>query len=146
MSMTTANAIQNQSQPSRPPDRHRITYMSVAKGKKMMPSSGQIQVSNAASTNLGRANHTMSSPMRGKTAENIANRHPMTGSLDQKSDPSGGKAVGSPCQMARYCPRGGRCADGRRVTTVGGSPDRGDRRGPGGSRGTLKGQNCWVRA
>jgi hypothetical protein len=31
----------------------------------------------------------------------------------------------------------------RRVTTVGDSPDPGDRRGPGGWRRTLKGQSCW---
>src|SRR5215216_2373190 len=43
----------------------------------MMPSSGQMNVSNAASTNAGLASQIMNSPSRGKSPAKRANRQPI---------------------------------------------------------------------
>jgi hypothetical protein len=50
MSSTAANATQNHAHPLSPPTVQRTAYSSVANGRKTSPSSGKIQVSNAAST------------------------------------------------------------------------------------------------
>jgi hypothetical protein len=42
-----------------------------------MPSSGQMNVSNAASTKAGRAIQMINSPSHGKSPANMANRQPI---------------------------------------------------------------------
>src|SRR3954471_12127661 len=89
MSINAARMTQNQSNPLRPPACHKITYMSVAKGRKMRPRSGQIHESKGASTSFGRATQTMNSARRGKTPPSNTNRHPMLAPLvDSWPDPA----------------------------------------------------------
>ena len=85
MSSSAASPTQNQSQPLSPPACQRMTYMSVAKGRKIRPSSGQIHESKAASTMLGLATQTMNRASRGKIPANSTNRHPMGGSCRSRS-------------------------------------------------------------
>src|SRR5918992_2575041 len=49
----------------------------VVKGRKMMPSSGKMNVLNAASTRTGLAIQRISSASRGKSPPNIANKQPI---------------------------------------------------------------------
>src|SRR5215207_9274262 len=51
--------------------------MSVVKGRKMMPSSGKMNVLNAASTRTGLAIQSTNSASRGKRPPNIANKQPI---------------------------------------------------------------------
>jgi hypothetical protein len=67
--------------PTRPrPGVYSSTYIKVAKGRKMMPSSGSRKVSKAASILAGRAIHRMNSARRGNSPANSANRQPISSS------------------------------------------------------------------
>jgi hypothetical protein len=57
------------------PGDHRITYISVVKGKKRMPRSGQNQLPPKAALNMaGRANQMMNVPSLGNMPATKANR------------------------------------------------------------------------
>src|SRR3954453_15432788 len=73
---------QNHSPPINPtPGVYRITYINVANGRKMIPSSGTIPPRKAAPTSAGRAIQMMNSASRGNSPAKSANRQPIVRSL-----------------------------------------------------------------
>ncbi len=88
MSSTTARISHNQSQVVKPtPGDHKITYINVVNGRKMMPRIGHNQLPPKAALNMaGRASQMSSVPMRGKNAANIANKQTMLEILLEKCE------------------------------------------------------------
>jgi hypothetical protein len=65
---------QNQSKPCKPVGGHKITYINVVKGRKMIPRTGQIQLLNAVENKFGRAIQIIIVPSRGKIPATSANK------------------------------------------------------------------------